>query len=261
MAGWAGPNNGLGNLLKQIYFDTPATPVLSAPPHTIKGRIQDGLASVLEKVGYTPRHAQSFAGKATGFVNDVTPVGSAISADDAGADFRNGDYASAAGNGLLSLLGLVPDGGVVAGKGLGALHAIIGPVFHGGRAFDQFSMKKAGTNAGNRAQAAMWFTPDPQEANRYAFMAGDANYSGTAVYPAMIDDTDFLRISPEMNTFGHRDGQQFYHSSFFDPVLKKARREGRPGVVFENVKEGPSALDQIAVLDTARVRPAFGGKR
>jgi hypothetical protein len=122
--------------------------------------------------------------------------------------------------------------------------------YHGGRAFEGgFDPSQAGTGMGSSGERAVWFTPDREEAGRYAWNVGGQGYAGKAVYPAKIDTSGFLVVPPRE-----------YDPSAFSEIIAKARDEGKPGVIFKSVAEDArSGADQIAVIDSAHIGKGFGG--
>jgi hypothetical protein len=95
----------------------PPKATLSAYKPSLGERIENGIADMLGGGSY----ARHFAGRAIAPLNDVTPVGDAISFADAGTAFGRGNYASAAGNAALGAIGLVPGAGDLAAKGIKGL--------------------------------------------------------------------------------------------------------------------------------------------
>lgn len=81
---------------------------LSAPQDTFADRGRMGIANALSALGVDERYAHHVGDRAFNFLNDVTPVGDAVSADDARTAWNRGDYLAAGGNALLAALGAVP---------------------------------------------------------------------------------------------------------------------------------------------------------
>jgi hypothetical protein len=230
---------------------------------SLAGKLENAAVGALKKVGVNDKRAARLGSKAFAAVNDLTPVGNATMAADAGDSFASGSPLQGLG---LSALAVLPGAAGRAGRGMfGApIRAYHGGKPHGG----DFRLDMAGTAAGSPAERAVWFTPSPQDANHYAAVAnadaaqmgpwpGHGTFEGATIYPADIDAENFLRIRPERNP-RNRDGAQFYNSTFFENILKKAQRQGRPGVIFEAVKEGTlPAADQIAVIRPSRINSPF----
>lgn len=94
---------------------------LEAPPDTLASRGTDTIRNALAGLGVDERYAQHVADRAFGFLNDLTPVGDAVSLDDARAAWGRGDYLAAGGNALLAALGSVPGMGDAAARGIKSL--------------------------------------------------------------------------------------------------------------------------------------------
>lgn len=139
---------------------------LEAPPDTLASRGTDTIRNALAGLGVDERYAQHVADRAFGFLNDLTPVGDAVSLDDARAAWGRGDYLAAGGNALLAALGSVPGMGDAAA---GTAKAIIAPLFHGSpHKFDKFSLDKIGTGEGAQAYGhGLYFAESPDVAASY----------------------------------------------------------------------------------------------
>jgi hypothetical protein len=114
----------------------------------------------------SPYAANQAGGRAYNFLNDLTPVGSAVSAQQAGQDYRQGNYLGALGNGAMAALGMLPDFGAVTGK---VAHSIIAPLFHGSpHKFEKFALEKIGTGEGAQAYGhGLYFAENPAVARDY----------------------------------------------------------------------------------------------
>jgi len=97
---------------------------LEAPEPTLASGLTDGIRNALYGLGVDEGYAGHFANKATNFLNDLTPVGDAISFDDARQAWNRGDYLAAGGNALMGVLGAIPGFGDAAA---GTAKAIIAP--------------------------------------------------------------------------------------------------------------------------------------
>jgi hypothetical protein len=163
------PANVLGNL-RELYFNAPAAPQLTGRKPSVSERMQDGVANVLGKLGMGERQAQRIAKKAASFINDTTPVGAASSAEQAGNDYRGGNYLGAALNAIGAVLSAFPDGGAVA-------HSIIAPLYHGSpHKFEKFALEKIGTGEGHQSFGhGLYFAENPDVAKAYQrrLSAGD----------------------------------------------------------------------------------------
>lgn len=135
---------------------------LQAPEPTLTGKMHDMIAAL----GGNTRYSNHFAGKATSFLNDLTPVGDAVSADNARQAWGRGDYLSAAGNAGLAALGSAPGVGDALA---GTAKAIIAPLFHGSpHKFDKFSLDKVGTGEGSQSFGhGVYLSSDRDAANFY----------------------------------------------------------------------------------------------
>jgi hypothetical protein len=177
------PANSLGGL-RGLYFDTPAPQQLQARKPSVSERVQDGAANMLGKLGMNERQAHSVAKKLASFLNDMTPVGAAQAAQDAGKDYGRSNYLGAAVNALGALLSSVPDGGAFA-------HSIIAPLFHGSpHKFEKFALEKIGTGEGAQAYGhGLYFAENPAVATDYRQKL--AGYGHTY----SIDGRDFGKIN------------------------------------------------------------------
>jgi hypothetical protein len=179
------------------------------------------------------------ANRAFNFLNDLTPVGSAVSAEQAGKDWRQGDYLAALGNGAMAALGAVPDFGAVTGK---VGHAIIAPLFHGSpHKFEKFALDKIGTGNGSRAFGeGVYLAQQRDVADFYARPRGH-------IYEAQVDAVpeDFIDWTEP-----------------FDVQPKAALDLARATEADRMAAEGPSAyrLDQVGgyTRDGALIKPGTG---
>jgi len=143
---------------------------LQAPEPTLASGLSDGIRNALYGLGVDEGYASHFADRATNFLNDLTPVGDAISFDDARQAWNRGDYLAAGGNALMGVLGAVPGFGDAAA---GTAKAIIAPLFHGSpHKFDKFSLDRIGTGEGAQAYGhGLYFAENPKVAEEYRDMA------------------------------------------------------------------------------------------
>lgn len=94
---------------------------------TALSKVQGGVRSALEAVGVGDRYGAHLAGRVTGALNDLTPVGDAVTLSDAKDAWNSGNYLSAIGKGALAGIGLVPGvGDGLAAGGKGALAMFLG---------------------------------------------------------------------------------------------------------------------------------------
>lgn len=138
---------------------------LTAYKPGLRDRIENNLGNALQGIG-VDAGARRFAKRATNALTDLTPVGDAVSADDARAAWQRGDYLAAGGNALMAALGSVPGFGDV---GAHAAHSIIAPLFHGSpHNFDKFNMSKIGTGEGAQAYGhGLYFAENRGTAESY----------------------------------------------------------------------------------------------
>lgn len=111
------------------------------------------------------KEAAKLARKATSFANDFTPAGDAVTAAQAGSDFRQGDILSGLGNTAIAAIGVVPGVGDVAAKGLKkGIRA-----YHGSpHDFDKFSLSKIGTGEGAQSYGhGLYFAENEKVAREY----------------------------------------------------------------------------------------------
>lgn len=91
---------------------------ISATPWSLSGAITDKVAGALSAFGMDEGAAQRRGHKVTDFLNDLTPVGGLVEADQARQAFGQGNYLGAAGHGALAALSAIPDGGGAAAKAM-----------------------------------------------------------------------------------------------------------------------------------------------
>lgn len=91
---------------------------LKAPPKSLGNTLQNLVTSGLNNLGIDERYARHVAGRATGFLNDLTPVGAAIDADKAVSAAKAHRPAAALGNALMAAVGVAPGPGKLAAKGI-----------------------------------------------------------------------------------------------------------------------------------------------
>lgn len=177
MAGLLSPQAGgffatprIGNLI------TSADVLRSRKPGSyLNGSISSYSPSVLDRaeqkitglLSYVmPRkEAARLAHKATSFANDFTPAGDAVTAAQAGADFRQGNVLSGLGNTALAAIGVVPGVGDVAAKGIRkGIRAYHGSPYD----FEKFSLDRVGSGEGAQAQGhGLYFTESQRLASAY----------------------------------------------------------------------------------------------
>jgi hypothetical protein len=127
-------------------------------PTTLTGLTQDTVARKL-----APWMGKRLANK-LGALSELNPITPAF---DAGSDLRKGNYLSGAVGALLSMM---PDGGAVAAKGgMGLLHSVITPLWHGSpHKFEKFALEKIGTGEGAQAYGhGLYFAENPEVAKQY----------------------------------------------------------------------------------------------
>lgn len=116
------------------------------------------------------KEAAKLAHKAASFANDFTPAGDAVSAAQAGADFRQGNILSGLGNTAIAAIGVVPGVGDVAAKGIKkGIRA-----YHGSpHDFDRFSLSKIGTGEGAQSYGhGLYFAENKDVAKEYQEQLG-----------------------------------------------------------------------------------------
>lgn len=147
-------------------------------------RLEQSIASGIAAIGGSDGFARRTAGRTFNFLNDLTPVGDAVSAADAKAAWNRGDYLSALGNGALAALGAIPIAGDGAAK---VMEMAIGPLFHvSPHKFDRFSMDHLGTGEGAQSYGkGLYFAEQPNgpTANHYRKMFGPES----TTYEVQID--------------------------------------------------------------------------
>jgi hypothetical protein len=171
--------------LRDLYFNAPAPETLQAPKRSTTQRATDAISDKLRGI-VGNRMADKVAG-----LFDMTPAAGLAGAFDAGADLRQSQKVKAAVGLLSSALSVMPDGGVAAAKGVGLLHAIIAPLWHGSpHAFEKFALEKIGTGEGNQAFGrGLYFAENPAVAKDYQTQLS----SGTLRGPdgALIDPYNY----------------------------------------------------------------------
>jgi len=135
---------------------------IRATPPTLANRITAMIGGALTPYFGNEAAAQRFAGKATGALQDFTPVGAATEADEARRAFSEGRVLAALGHGALAAFGAVPDAGPAA-------KAIIAPLWHGSpHTFERFALEKIGTGEGSQAYGhGLYFSEEPEVAKFY----------------------------------------------------------------------------------------------
>lgn len=155
-------------------------PSLSTYHPSLGERLQQGFSGLLGKAGVDPRYANHLGSRIFGALNDLTPLGNATMAADAGTMIRNGYPFKGAGMGALAVLPgpaakLVGKGMFAARKGIKAFAENGKPVrfYHGtSAAIDEFDPAKIGkgTDAGKLGQG-FYFSARPDIASSYAQLA------------------------------------------------------------------------------------------
>jgi hypothetical protein len=84
---------------------------------TALSKVTGTVRGALGALGVGERYGAHLANRVTGALNDLTPVGDAVTASDARDDWRAGDYLGAIGNTALAGIGLIPGAGDLAAKG------------------------------------------------------------------------------------------------------------------------------------------------
>lgn len=142
-------------------------PSLSTYHPSLGERLQQGFAGLLGKVGVDPRYANHLGSRIFGALNDLTPVGNATMAADAGAMIRSGHPLKGAGMGALAVLPgpaakLVGRGGMFAArKGIKAYHG-------SPHDFDKFSLSKIGSGEGSQVFGhGIYLSEHPDVARTY----------------------------------------------------------------------------------------------
>jgi hypothetical protein len=133
---------------------------------TVASKVEDTARNALLALGLNKYSANMLGQRTFNFLNDLTPVGSAVSFDHARQDYNQGNYGSALGNALLGAISAVPE----VGKGAGVVsHAIIAPLFHGSpHKFEKFALEKIGTGEGAQAYGhGLYFAENPEVAKQY----------------------------------------------------------------------------------------------
>lgn len=152
---------------------------IKATPKTLGSVLNAALASGLTKAGVDERHSSRLAQRATSLLNDATPVGNVIGAEEGGRQFYHGLTKGDLGQMALGAgtfgLSVIPGSaaakkvtGNVFGKMLadeaGAIRA-----WHGSpHDFDRFDMSKIGTGEGAQAYGhGLYFAENKDVANQY----------------------------------------------------------------------------------------------
>jgi hypothetical protein len=178
----------MGATANEAYWRSKSKGSISATPNTLENRINNAVAGLFHYFGMDEKKAQRQANKATAALNDLTPVGGAISADNSKREFKAGHYGKAATQGLMAALSVLPDGGAAVAKALGAaghaavpaLHSIIAPLFHGSpHKFEKFALDKIGTGEGAQAYGhGLYFAEEPAVARQYQNILGFKHTNG-----------------------------------------------------------------------------------
>lgn len=145
---------------------------------TVASKVEDTARNALLALGLNKYSANMLGQRTFNFLNDLTPVGSAVSFDQARQDYSQGNYGSALGNALLGAISAVPE----VGKGAGVVsHAIIAPLFHGSpHKFEKFALEKIGTGEGAQAYGhGLYFAENPAVARDYQRKLRAPSSSGT----------------------------------------------------------------------------------
>ena len=145
---------------------------------TVASKVEDTARNALLALGLNKYSANMLGQRTFNFLNDLTPVGSAVSFDQARQDYNQGNYGSALGNALLGAISAVPE----VGKGAGVVsHAIIAPLFHGSpHKFEKFALEKIGTGEGAQAYGhGLYFAENPAVARDYQRKLRAPSSSGT----------------------------------------------------------------------------------
>lgn len=147
----------------EAYWRSKSKGSVSKPSRTLKDDLENSLAALTGD----SRYGRHVAKRATGFLNDLTPVGDAISVDEARRSWQRGNYGQAAIQGGLAALAAIPGAGDAAA---GTLKAIIAPLYHGSPyKFDRFSLDKIGTGEGNQMYGqGIYLAESPAVASTYA---------------------------------------------------------------------------------------------
>jgi hypothetical protein len=154
---------------------------------SLAGRLENATASTLRKAGVSNHNASRIGSKAFAAINDLTPVGNATMAADAGAALRGGDWLGGIGLGALAVL---PSGVGKAGKGMFGAR-----VFHASpqSGLDKVLAQPPARQYDNAtSQFGAFFAPNAEGAQRY----GPNLYSTdlTLNKPYEMDWSEFARF-------------------------------------------------------------------
>lgn len=125
--------------------------------------------------------------------------------------------------------------------------------FHGtSRVFDEFDLRMAGTGAGSKAEKALFFSTDPEEASHYAEVAGAgfgiddplAQNQG-AVMPVFLDYKN-----PYVSKMKH------YNSKEMAREIRKAKAAGHDAIAFPEITYA-GERGTVAVFSPQQVRSAL----
>lgn len=164
--------------------------------------------------------------------------------------------------GMISVgAGAIPGGGLRAGLSMDRASRLARaesmgfnttePLYHGGgKSFRAFRTDPPERMAGIDGENAVFFSPSPDEASRFAFHAtegqrGPGKIAGAQVYPVYTKTGRQLVVEP-----------MEYNPSRFSEIIERAREDGYDTVRFMSVVEEPGKppLDQIAVLKPENIR-------
>jgi hypothetical protein len=259
----------LGQPWTPVYKDTrlktkPIGPaaVGTLAPHnvTLADRLENAVTGGLKKVGVGDRQSNRLGAKLAGVLDALTPAGTAISADDTKNDLQAGHYGSAAGNALLTALGMVPEGkaaGLVGAKLGGAklgstlLHSIIAPLFHGSAAkFDRFANDFIGTGEGAQAYGFGHYLTESKR------LAG--SYRNPKLDPAKAYEDGHLyqvSVDAEPEHFVHMDAPLREQPTAVQELarvadLSKLKPGSRQRTVLERFQRGEEQPDYPATVQT-----------
>lgn len=172
---------------KGVPRGTYSGPSLKAAKPSLGERMKQRTSDALASIGVSRRTANRVADRVTGFLEDVTPAGDAMTADDARTAFRQGKPAKGLGLGALAALGVVPGFGDAISKAAKGIRA-----WHGSpHDFDRFDLSKIGTGEGAQAYGhGLYFAENPQVARDYQrkLRGGGDGTSPVDIAQRYIDD-------------------------------------------------------------------------
>lgn len=198
------------------------------------------------------REAAKLAHKVASFA-DFTPVGDAVTAAQAGQDFRQGNILSGLGNTAIAAIGVVPGVGDVAAKGIKkGIRA-----FHGSpHDFDKFSLSKIGTGEGAQAYGhGLYFAENKAVADNYRHTLGAAyvspkvaefaNYAYQKAVAEGLDGPDAIRRGQSLlSDIAKAETNPYQRQSIYDAVNNLDGLINRPpGRLYEvNINADPDSL-------------------